>query len=393
MRKMFLLLICMILITAVFAGAPTDLAGAEGPQTTYLPMVNKASNALCQFGIAIGSGSTSNASTRALLDRARASAVITWGAGGAASYPGMDYTNVLFVGDFRPAGSARTRYQESLALIETLVPQNLGQVWLIGNEPDTTYFDQGGTPQDNLRPEVYARRYFAIASRIRQLDPTAQLGFGNIVQPTPIRLRYLARAWNELVNQAGSQEGASDLVDIWVSHSFILNEEPTLDPAAPPWGTGIPPGFENDYGDAFVIGVNFNLTYSNQVFETNIRALRAVMADFGERDKPLWITEYGSLFPPIDPPGRDYVNVSDEATAQFMVGTFDFMRTATDASTGMPAANNRLVQRWYWYSLSGPRYYFGGSLFDPDNNYAPTVVGSVYLNYVAALPTGENCLK
>ncbi len=39
--------------------------------------------------------------------------------------------------------------------------------------------------------EVYAARYYEIATTIRALDPSAKLVFGSIVQPTPIRLHYL----------------------------------------------------------------------------------------------------------------------------------------------------------------------------------------------------------
>ena len=64
---------------------------------------------------------------------------------------------------------------------------------------------------------------------------------------------------------------------------------------------------------------------------------------------------------------RIMYNVSDEDTADFMLATFDFMLSATDDQTGLPADGNQLVQRWFWYSLNEHRYNFGGSIFDPDN--------------------------
>ena len=84
-------------------------------------------------------------------------------------------------------------------------------------------------------------------------------------------------------------------------------------------------------------------------------------------NKPLWIAEYGSLFPPIDPDGTpNYFGITDAISADFMVATFDFMLGATDAQTGLPADENQLVQRWFWYSLNEHRYIFGGSIYNPD---------------------------
>jgi hypothetical protein len=240
----------------------------------------------------------------------------------------------------------------------------------VGNEPDTTYENQ-----DALLPEVYAYRYFEVATIIRSLDPSARIGFGSVVQPTPIRRRYLGRAWDELVVKAGGADKASALIDIWSIHSFILNEQEGY------WGTGIPPGLENYDWEAIII-IDLTDTYAIDIFRQRIIDFRTWMNDIGEQNKPLWITEYGSLLPPIDPPGGpDYVNVSDVDTASFMLATFDFMLSATDIQTGLPNDGNKLVQRWFWYSLNDHRYNFGGSIFDPDNGKALTLVGQAFRDY------------
>jgi hypothetical protein len=252
----------------------------------------------------------------------------------------------------------------------------LGEVWIIGNEPDRYYY------QDSVTPEVYAQRYFDIAIRIRYLDPTAKLGFGSVVQPTPIRIRYLERAIEEfaaLCDPSDDCENAMDLIDIWSIHAFILNEHPLQ------WGAGVPVGFENDRSDAIQI-IDYSDTHSKEIFSQRVVNFRVWMNQIGERDKPLWITEYGSLFPPEDPiGGPDYVNVDDSTTANFMVATFDFMLSATDQNTGFPGDENRLVQRWFWYSLNEYRYVFGGSLFDPDNDHQITVVGTAFKRYTDIL--------
>jgi hypothetical protein len=93
-----------------------------------------------------------------------------------------------------------------------------------------------------------------------------------------------------------------------------------------------------------VIITNFADTYSIDIFRERLIAFRSWMAGISERGKPLWITEYGSLFPPIDPPGGpDYVNVSDQDTTNFMLATFDFMLSAADDQTGLHTDGNLLV--------------------------------------------------
>jgi hypothetical protein len=272
-------------------------------------------------------------------------------------------------------------YADTLDNLPETLAANPGGFWIIGNEPDTTY-----EQQDNLIAETYALRFYELATRIRALDPEAKIGFGTVVQPTPIRLRYLDRAWETLIDFTGSEQAASALIDFWSIHAFILNEGPEE------WGTGVPPGFESDYGDAVRYSeYPFSETHSVDLFSARIVAFREWMAEKGERDKALWVTEYGSLFPSNDPPdGTDLINVSQADTTQFMLGTFDFMNTATDSQTGMPADDNRLVQRWFWYSLNDYTYNFGGTIFDLNNGNAVTEVGQAFIDYLTALPV-EAC--
>jgi hypothetical protein len=91
------------------------------------------------------------------------------------------------------------------------------------------------------------------------------------------------------------------------------------------------------------------------------------MRERGYWDRPLYITEYGSLWPYYGTPfvTNDGEDVFDEArAARFMTSTFDSLLSASDSSVGYGymADQNRLVQRWLWYSLDGTDY--GGALFD-----------------------------
>lgn len=295
---------------------------------------------------------------------------LDWGAVTNPSLPeGVEYIRVLRL--------RNDLYPQTLANLHAWVQANPGGVWVVGNEPDTTYEDQ-----DALLPEVYADRFYELATIIRRLDPSARIAFGSIVQPTPIRMRYLDRAWNELVARAGGSAAASKLIDFWSIHAFILNEQVMS------WGTGVPPGFENDHADAVII-TNFDDTHSIAIFQQRMLAFRSWMANKGERSKPLWITEYGSLFPPIDPNGNpNYFGITDEISADYMVATFDFLLGASDAQTGLPADGNQLVQRWFWYSLNEHRYKFGGSVYNPDYpNFGPriTLVGQQFIGYQSNL--------
>jgi hypothetical protein len=315
-------------------------------------------------------------------------AVLDWSMDNAIPLPeDIEYVHVLRVSD--------SLYASAYASLETLVANNPGEVWIIGNEPDRLCV------QDSINPEVYGERFFAMATRIRTLDPSAQTGFGSVVQPTPIRIRYLQRALDRLIAlSGGDEEEAMGLIDIWSIHNFILNENPLWGV----WGAGVPVGFytynlgdlpsacytgdvySNDTFDRVEI-TDFSDTYSITIFRERVVAFRTWLNEIGEKEKPLWITEYGSLFPPIDPPGGpNYVNVSDEDTSAFMLDSFDFMLNEEDAAIGYSQDANHLVQRWFWYSLNDHRYTFGGSLLDPDAGLNLTLVGERFKQYTDLLP-------
>jgi hypothetical protein len=345
---------------------------AADPGVIYLPIIFKPSNTLCRFGVALPGSVTS-----AQIKQLRVGAAVNWGTNRPSVLdPDVTFLYVIRTGIYFNANGTDTA-ADSAARAQ-LRP---GSFWQVGNEPDTCYEDQ-----DCATPEVYAQQFYQIAQAVRSADPTAKLGFGTIVQPTPIRLAYLNRAWAELVRLAGGQTQASALVNFWTIHGFVLNEKPGE------WGTGIPAGMNATDAPLFVVGYNeMWKTHDISLFQQRVRDFRNWMNGKGERNKALWITEYGSLLPPIDPPGINYVNVSDADTTNFMLQGFDFLLSATDASTGMPADGNRLVQRWFWYSLNDQRYNFGGSLFDPDNNNTITSVGQAFVNYTAALPADATC--
>ena len=215
MHKIRLRTLIIILLVGIFLVDPQVI------QSDVRSVRAATIDTVCRFGITspYGSGGYDIASlgVGSLLD---------WGAANDPVLPeGVEYIRVLRVRD--------DLYGQTLAGLPTWIQAHQGSVWVVGNEPDTTYGNQ-----DALLPEVYADRFYELAQIIRALDPSARIGFGSVVQPTPIRMRYLDRAWARLAAQAGSYYAASKLVDIWSIHSFILNEQKDS------WGTSIPPGFE-----------------------------------------------------------------------------------------------------------------------------------------------------
>jgi len=267
-----------------------------------------------------------------------------------------------------------------------IMDQNPGSTWLIGNEPDSPW-------QDKLTPETYARAYHHLYYLIKQHDPSAKIGAGAIVQPTPLRFQYLDRVWNAYHQYYGEWLPA----DLWNIHSYILREIDASDPEAYPngpygvWGAYIPPGITATRGILY----NESDMFSLAIFEQRLVDMRRWMADHGQRDKPLYITEYGELFPyPPDISGDPYVDekgvpITEERVMSFMTGTFGILLNKSDPLIGHPADANRLVQRWLWYSVSDTT--FGGALFDPVSHQRRPL-GNMFYTYTHVITPAVDLL-
>ncbi len=215
------------------------------------------------------------------------------------------------------------------AALQSLALANPGSTWIIGNEPDRR--DWNGGKQDEIVPELYAQAYYEANQAIRQADPTAKVGIGGVVQATPLRLKYLDRMWNEYQRLYGRRLG--DDVDVWNTHAFILNEKKN------DWGAEIPAGLTDTSGLSVDPDDNDRL----DLFQQQVIRLRTWMRDKGERNKPLYITEFGINMPDY------YVSAAD--VKKFMSGAFDFLLNYKDGNLGYPLDENRLVQQAIWYSL------------------------------------------
>ncbi|MHB8132752.1 MAG: hypothetical protein ACYDH1_00900 [Anaerolineaceae bacterium] len=242
-----------------------------------------------------------------------------------------------------------------------------GAIWIIGNEPDTTYGNQ-----DNLLAEVYAQRFLELSEIIRVNDPSALIGFAPIVQPSPVRTYYLELVITEMNKLLlGTGKTISETFDLWTIHSFLLRE------VNGEWGTGLPPGITLDMLDANHLPLLLDYrtdTHSISLFRELIINFRQWIDDKGLGDKPLWITEYGSLMP-------NYL-VPESETVAYMIETFNFLLSYQDPNIGYAGDENRLVQKWYWYSLNDSISSFGGTLYNRRTS-EETSVGRNYRQYNA----------
>lgn len=285
---------------------------------------------------------------------------------------GIEYVQMLRTSD--GAGSLGSNhpgpltYTPSGSTLEGLITANPGALWLIGNEPDCTCVNQ-----DNVLPQNYAQIYHDAYAFIKARDPSARVAVGGIVQPTPLRMAYL----DIVLDTYASLYGQPLPTDAWHIHSFILREASCETYPYSCWGCMIPPGITADHGELYEVEQTDNLT----IFQQRLVQFRQWMKDKGYRDTPLIITEYGTLMP------HDYGGFDEERGRTFMYGTFDYLLTASDSDTGYPVDENRLVQRWLWYSLDDGNY--GGTLFDKDTaNLLP--MGTYYSTYTSGItPTND----
>jgi len=251
--------------------------------------------------------------------------------------------------------------------VEAIIQNNPGALWIVGNEPERD-------KQDSLTADAYAVFYHNVYTFLKTRDPSAHIAIAGVVQSTPLRRRYL----DLVLTRYQTRYGVAMPIDVWTLHAFILPENNV-------WGASIPLGLEAfaNEGMQYTVADHDNMT----IFRNNIIAFRQWMADRGYRNKPLLITEYGLLLSPAH--GFPYAKVKN-----FMLASFDFFLTSTDAAIGYPADDNRLVQAWSWFSLNYPPYDeateigFNGNLVAPDTGVLQPL-GQDYGAYINQLTSQQ----
>ena len=216
----------------------------------------------------------------------------------------------------------------SLEQIQQAATLALGQVWIIGNEPDVIW-------QDNITAARYASTYHDLYVMIKSADPTALIAVGGISQATPLRLQYL----DQVLHTYQDLYAATMPVDWWTVHGYVLREKKGS------WGVDIPPGVDATQGELRQVSDHGRL----DLFISQIRSFRQWMANHGYQDTPLALTEFGILMP------ASY-GFPAEQVARYLEQTFAWLDQAKDGSTGYPRDGYRLVQKWAWFSISDPTY-------------------------------------
>lgn len=323
--------------------------------TVYLPLLARNwwpdAYPNCRFGLGGGIGADD------AVEQLHLGWFLDWATRLTPPHPnGAEYFQIV---RFQPSFSGYVVKPPTSTLLP-IIAANPGATWLIGNEPDSPF-------QDNLLPATYARAYHDLYTFIKNADPTAKIGAGGIVQPTPLRFEYL----NQVLAAYSQQYHQPLPADLWNVHSYILREIDPADPLASPtgpyevWGAYIPSGLTETHGELY----SYSDMYSLSIFRQRLINFRSWLRDHGYRDLPLYITEFGTLFPyPPYLDGDPYTdengyNMDEARTSLFLSQTFNLLLTLTDTQLGDPLDGNRLVQRWAWYSLDDPN--FGGTLFDP----------------------------
>ncbi len=228
-----------------------------------------------------------------------------------------------------------------------------GQTWLVGNEPDVE-------SQDWATPVEYATAYHEAYHAIKTADPSAQVAAGGLSQITPLRLRYLDAVWDAYAEMYG----ATMPVDIWTMHAFVLREE------AGEWGVGVPPGLD----PTITTGLLWEVEDHDDLAEVarQVERMRRWMAEHGQQEKPLWVTEYGILLPAE-------MGFTTDVVIDFMLASFDLFESLRDSDLGYAADDDRLVQRWMWFSTNFPELP-AGNLFDDAGQ--PTPIMAAMANYL-----------
>jgi hypothetical protein len=331
-------------------------------QIGFLPALYNGPTALCRLGV---NGTLSSYAVKPL----RLGAFIDYTAS-APAIAGVTYLPVIRLEETSTGYNYSIQHGRVPATESELrqaVAKMPGHYWIIGNEPDRIIF------QDDIWPHLYATAYHDLYNIIKDQDPTAKIVAGAIVQPTPLRLQYL-----DLVLESYFQQYRRAMpVDAWAFHNFILNEA-SCDafPASQCWGAGIPKGIDAVSGLRIEVQENDRI----DLFQQQVTAFRQWMAKRGYRNTPAFLTEFGVLMPE----GRFQPDFDEVRVNNFMDASFDFLLNATDPDIGYPGDNNRLVQRFAWYSIDD-NVNHNGALFAQNAQNARTPMGDNFAAYAKAL--------
>ncbi|MEA3337833.1 MAG: hypothetical protein U9R25_18225 [Chloroflexota bacterium] len=207
--------VLLILVMGSMLLMPLASYADPGESNCYYPSLSE------RFGVTVRSDTNIDLYDVELLSAGR---YLNWLAHPYASHPNqMHYYRMIRITEnaFYPSG-------EQLTDTARLNP---GTTWIIGNEADVIW-------QDNVTPEVYARRYHDAYETIIAADPTAKFVINGVVQVSELRLEWL----NQVLAAYQNMYGTNIPVDMWNVHTYVGNEMHRM------WGFDLPPGIDNAPG-------------------------------------------------------------------------------------------------------------------------------------------------
>ena len=234
----------------------------------------------------------------------------------------------------------------SIESIKRLVARHPGNLWLVGNEierRDWSCDDNCSLGQGEILPEVYAVTFHEIYTAIKAADPTAKVSNGSVILPSPLRLQYMTRMWDEYVRLYQTPMP----VDVWQIHLYLMQEK------AGDFGADIPPGIDDDGTGLYANLSPIDKWLVNKKFsevKPLLIAFREWMKAHGQQNKPLIITEMAVMVPDWIP------ELTGEFTPEkirddFLYQALEMVFQAKDTNLGYPLDDYRLVQSIWWWSL------------------------------------------
>ncbi len=286
--------------------------------------------------------------------------------------------------------------------LANLIKDNPGDLWMVGNEiergPNPGDINPKNLATDDIYADIYVEAYHEVYNFIKSNDPTARVANAGLIQITPMRLQYLDMMWDAYLQKYGEPMP----VDVWTIHAYVL---PELDSNGQPnniasVALGTDPGLGKRASggdgalcpddDVYCLAEHDDLS----IFADQIVAMRQWMKDRGQQNKPLVITEYGTLYPYTG--SGENCSLKDEfgncftpqRVSQFMLGTFDYLNNAKSASLGYPLDDNKLVQQWIWFSAKSSNGNSGNLLRNDATQFND--LGNTFKNHILAESTYKN---
>ncbi len=382
-------LLSILVVVLVAMGVPAGVSAAKGEkETSAIASAAAADNyvALCRYGIS--------------ADESQGHIVSLMGAGWFLKFNHPKWGTSLPANNAEQAHVIKTFQQKSAsgeylpdystsvpldAALATLIRENPGHLWLIGNEVDRK------DKQGDMYPDIYAKAFHEVSSFIKYNDPSARVAISGLVEMTPGRRQYLDMVWNAYLARYGKPMH----VDVWNMHAYVLPEvrpDGVTPNGVADVAVGTDPALGKRESASDPNSCAEHVVYCRaehddiSVFAEQIVMMRQWMKEHGQQQKPLIVSEYsilyryygvGSPFSVRDEYGNYF---TPERVSKFMLNSFDYLNGARDPNLGFALDDNRLVQQWLWYTAHES---LGNSSQLMEADLATmTLMGQTYRNHV-----------